>query len=275
MSKLQAWIPWGLFALVLIYLSALIFMAVFQRAFLFPAAPAWIGPENQNIPSLQAHRLRTRDGTLLAGWFIPPARPDSMVYLYFHGNADGLDKRSGRFAIMTKNGDGLLAMSYRGYGGSGGEPSEQALLSDAEEIYLEISRKMPAERIVIVGESLGTGVALHLAQNHPARAVILDSPYLSILHRAQSTYPWLPVSFILKDTFRSDLRIANVRMPILILHGTADDFIPPSDSEALAARAQPGIVTRKLYPGQPHVVPFDQGPWNDIPAFLAKAQLGG
>jgi len=123
---------------------------------------------------------------------------------------------------------------------------------------------------VLFGESLGSGIALDLARQVNARAVILDSPYLSVLARGQESYPWLPVSLLLVDQFRSDLKIAAVPSPIFIMHGAADRTVPPTDSEKLAALGRPGNVTRKLYPGEPHVVPYDRGPNIDIPAFLSR-----
>lgn len=254
---------------LLAYLGAAGYMATYQRSFLYKVAPAWIAPESQNIPRAEAYRLAMADGVTLAGWRVPPAREDALTYLYFHGNANGLDRRAGRFRLMTADGSGLIALSYRGYGGSGGTPSEAALHADAAAIYAELVRTVPPERIVIFGESLGTGVALGLARKVPAKAVILDSPYRSVLARGQAEYPWLPVPLLLSDTFRSDQWIGEVKAPIFIMHGTDDRTIPPEDSETLARFGKPGAVTRKLYPGQPHVVPYDKGPDRDIPAFLA------
>lgn len=262
-------IPLGLAAIL--YLGATAYMGLYQRSFLYKPAPDWISPESEGIPRGERYTLTTTDGTSLAGWWIPPARENAPVFVYFHGNANGLPRRTGRFKLMTADGSGLLAMSYRGYGGSGGTPSEAALHADAETIYADLAKKILPERIVIFGESLGSGVALNLARKVKTKAIILDSPFLSVLKRAQSEYPWLPVPLILKDTFRSDLWIAEAKAPILIVHGTADTLIPLSDSETLATLGKPGNVTRKTYPGEPHVVPYDKGPGVDIAAFIGKA----
>lgn len=259
----------GLALLAAGYLAAATYMATFQRSFLYKVAPAWISPEDQNIPRAESYRLRMADGTTLAGWRVPAAREDALTYLYFHGNANGLDRRAGRFRLMTADGSGLVALSYRGYGGSEGTPSEAVLHADAAAIYAEVTKAIPPERIVIFGESLGSGVATNLARKVKAKAVILDSPYQSVLARAQAEYPWLPVSLILMDTFRSDLWVGEAKAPIFIMHGSMDRTIPPDDSEKLARFGRPGTVIRKLYPGQPHVVPYDKGPDRDIPAFLA------
>lgn len=261
---------WPLAIAVMIYLAAAGYMAMYQRSFLYRTAPAWIPSGGQGIPRAQDMTFSAPDGVTLRGWRVPAAREDALTYIYFHGNAKGLDDRAKRFRLMTADGSGLVAMSYRGYGGSGGVPSEAALLADAKAIYDDVRRSVPETRIVLFGESLGSGVAVDLVTRTQPRAVILDSPYLSVLTRAQAAYPWLPVSLILRDPFRSDLKIGAASSPIFIMHGSADRTIPPTDSEKLAALAKPGTITRKLYPGEPHVVPYDRGPDNDIPAFLAR-----
>jgi uncharacterized protein len=253
---------------VALYGAAAFYMWHQQRAFLYRLAPTFIPAQSQLIPRGEDVSHTAKDGTVLRGWRIPATRAGALTYLYFHGNADGLNARTERFKLMSASGDGVLAFAYRGYGGSGGAPTEARLIADAEEFYTRLAAQIGEGNIVIFGESLGSGVALALARHRSPKAVVLDSPYLSVLYRAQASYPWLPVSRLLDDTFRSDLFIRDVKRPILMLHGTLDFVIPPSDSEKLAALAAPGLVTRKLYPGEAHVVPYDVGPSNDVPAFL-------
>lgn len=252
-----------------LYGAAAFYMWHQQRAFLYRVAPVFIPAASQLIPRGEDVTHTTADGVTLRGWRIPATRSDGVIYLYFHGNADGLNARTERFKLMSAQGDGVLALSYRGYGGSGGMPGEASLLADAGELYAKLAAEVGESRIVIFGESLGSGIALALARNRSPKAVVLDSPYLSVLHRAGSSYPWLPVSYLLEDTFRSDLFIRALKRPLLILHGTQDMVIPPMDSEKLAALAPPGLATRRLYPGEAHVVPYEAGPARDVPAFLA------
>lgn len=253
-----------------IYLAAAGYMTIFQRSFLYKPAPGWLEPSAHGIARGTRLDITAVDGAKLAGWWIPPDDPEAPVFLYFHGNANGLDRRAGRFHLLTADGAGLLAMSYRGYGGSDSKPTESLLHADASTIHAALLHKgIAPSRIVIFGESLGSGVALNLARKVQAKAVILDSPYLSVLDRGQAEYPWLPVSWLLTDTFRSDLWIAEVKTPIFIFHGDADRVIPVSDSARLAAKAVYGNVTRKIYPGEGHVVPLNRGPLHDLLAFLA------
>jgi fermentation-respiration switch protein FrsA (DUF1100 family) len=252
------------------YAGAATYMTLFQRSFLYRPAPEWQAPADHGLPQATRDNLTVADGTRLSGWWIAPKREDAPVFLYFHGNANGLSRRALRFGIMTAEGEGLLALSYRGYGGSEGKPSEAALHADARAIYDRLIERVAPSRIVIFGESLGTGIALNLARTVKARAVILDSPYLSVVARAKASYPWLPVSWLLVDQFRSDIFIRHVDEPVLILHGDQDDLIPLSDSEKLAGLGDPRLVRRIVYPGQPHVVRYNQGPDRDVRAWLAR-----
>ncbi len=256
--------------LVASYCAAAAFMTIAQRSFLYHPAPAWLDPLDHGLPNASAISQTMQDGVTLRGWGIQPTRDDAPVYLYFHGNADGLDERATRFGYLAATGAGVVAFSYRGYGSSGGEPVEALLYSDAREIYTELVKTYPENRVILFGESLGTGVALELATHLKPAGIILDSPYLSVVERARAAYPWLPVSVLLQDQFRSDLFIRNVSAPILIFHGTNDVVIPPSDSERLAQLGKSGQVTRKLYEGEPHVVPLNKGPMPDILEFVQK-----
>jgi fermentation-respiration switch protein FrsA (DUF1100 family) len=261
--RLLVWVSVGA------YLGAAGYMTTFQRSFLYHPAPEWQAPGDHGLAGAERIEIPAADGTRLVGWWLPPKRDDKPVFLYFQGNANGLSRRAGRFGLLAEDGSGVLAISYRGYGGSGGAPSEARLHADARTILAELSRRVAPTRIVIFGESLGTGVALRLAAEARVRGVILDSPYLSVLERARAGYPWLPVSLLLADQFRSDQFIRQVDEPIFIFHGTADRVIPVEDSEKLAALGKPGQVTRKVYPGEPHVVPLDRGPMPDILGWLA------
>ncbi|MFM8750191.1 alpha/beta hydrolase [Rhabdaerophilum sp.] len=250
------------------YLGAAGYMTTFQRSFLYHPAPEWQAPGDHGLAGAERIEIPAADETRLVGWWLPPRQDDKPVFLYFQGNANGLARRAGRFGLLAQDGSGVLALSYRGYGGSGGAPSEAALHADARTILAELSRRVAPTRIVIFGESLGTGVALRLAAEAQVRGVILDSPYLSVMERARASYPWLPVSLLLADQFRSDQLIRQVDEPIFIFHGSEDRVIPVEDSAKLAALGKPGQITRKVYPGEPHVVPLDRGPMPDILGWL-------
>ena len=128
-------------------------------------------------------------------------------------------------------------MSYRGYFGSSGAPSEQGLLKDAAAAYAFITSRYSAERIVAWGFSLGTGVAVALAAEQPIGKLILEAPFTSIADVAASAFPIFPVRIVMKDPFHSDRRIARVKVPLLVMHGVHDPTIPIAFGERLFALA--------------------------------------
>ena len=124
-------------------------------------------------------------------------------------------------------------MSYRGYGGSTGTPSEAGLHLDARAAYGAAAERFGAAQLIGYGESLGTGVVLKLAAEAPLAGLVLEAPYLSTLSVAQGVYPYVPVTLLMLDTFRSDLAIGRVRAPLLVLHGQRDRVIPFAQGETL------------------------------------------
>ncbi len=152
---------------------------------------------------------------------------------------------------MTADGTGLVALSYRGYAGSSGAPSERGLLLDAQAAYEFTSARYGADRIVVWGFSLGTGVAVALAVEHPVSKLILEAPYTSTVDVAGALLRIVPVSLLMRDQFHSDRRIANVTVPLLIMHGSDDPAIPIAFGERLFALAhEPKQFVR--FPGGGH-----------------------
>src|SRR5499426_3244846 len=193
----------------------------------FRTAPAAAG-----LPEAQEIVLDTADGERVIAWHVPP-RGDKPVVLYFHGNGGSLRMRVDRFRDLTEDGTGLVALSYRGYGGSSGAPTEAGLVSDALAAYAFTTARYPAERIVLWGESLGSGVAVALASQMPVAYVILQSPFTSAVDVGMHRYWFVPVRLLMKDQFRSDLRIGKVTAPVLVLHGDRDNIVPMALAERL------------------------------------------
>jgi len=187
--------------------------------------------------------------------------------IYFQGNAEGLSARVNRFTWLTADGTGLLALCYRGYGGSSGTPSEQGLILDARAAYDFVRARYAARRIVLFGESLGTGVAVALASEREIDALILDAPYSSTADVGAAAYPFAPVRWLMKDTFRSDERVGRVSAPLLVLHGERDTIVPIRFAEKLFALArEPKRFVR--FPQGGHVNLDDYGAANVIKDFL-------
>jgi len=160
------------------------------------------------------------------------------LILYFHGNAARLADKVERFRNLTATGYGLLAVEYRGFAGATGSPSEEGLLIDAETAYAQaLSLGAKPSRLVVLGESLGSGVAVALAARSEVGAIVLDSAYDSIVEVAARRYWMFPVRMLMRDTFRSDERIGKIAAPLLMVHGTQDRSVPFASGERLFALA--------------------------------------
>jgi fermentation-respiration switch protein FrsA (DUF1100 family) len=229
-------------------LAALMFFA--QRSLMYFPDRERAAPAAAGLPQAQEVWLDTADGERVIAWHVPP-RDGKPVVIYFHGNGGALTLRVDRFRRIMGAGVGLVALSYRGYGGSSGTPSEPGLLADARAAYAFAAARYPG-RIAVWGESLGTGVAVALASEQPVTHVVLDAPYSAAVDVAADLYWFLPVRLLMKDQFRSDERISHVKAPVLILHGEADDIISIRYAERLLALI-PGEKRLVRYPGGTHV----------------------
>jgi hypothetical protein len=252
-------LKWLLIVVSAGYASGLAVLFFMQRSFLFPI-PQTVrtAPEAAGFPEAEEHVLTTADGEKVILWHVP-ARPGHPVVLYFHGNGDFLAGFFGRFREMISDGTGIVALSYRGYAGSSGRPSERGLLQDAAAAYAFTSARYSADRIVIWGFSLGTGVAVALAAEQPLSKLILEAPYTSLADVAASAFPFAPVRWLMRDPFHSDQRIARVAVPLLVMHGGRDATIPVGLGERLFALARE--------PKQ--FVRFPQGGHNDLDQYGA------
>ena len=261
-------LKWLLIAIMLAYGGLLALMYVFQRALMYFPDPKRVAPAQAGLPQAEEVTLTSSDGEKLIAWFVAP-RGDKPLVLYFQGNAEGLPARAGRFTWLTADGTGLLALNYRGYGGSTGTPTEPGLIRDAEAAYALARARTPAKRIVLFGESLGTGVAVALGSTHEIGALILDAPFTSTADVGAAVYPFAPVRWFMKDTFHSDERIGRVSAPLLVLHGEQDSIVPIRFAERLFALArEPKRFVR--FPGGGHVNLDDFGAAKVIKEFLAK-----
>lgn len=264
----MAVLKWLLILAVVGYAGVLALMYVFQRALMYFPDPVRVAPAQAGLPQAEEVTLTSSDGEKLIVWHMPP-RGEKPVVIYFQGNAEGLPARVERFTWLTADGTGLLALNYRGYGGSTGKPTEQGLIRDAEAAYAFARARNPAKRIVLFGESLGTGVAVALGSTHEIGALILDAPFTSTADVGAAVYPFAPVRWFMNDTFHSDERIGRVSAPLLVLHGDADRIVPIRFGEALFALArEPKRFVR--FPGGGHVNLDDYGAAKVIQEFLAK-----
>jgi len=207
-----------------VYLGFLLLLFLTQRSIVFrpdrtPAdlAAAGLAEQMTNV------EIRTTDGLTLTSWWAAPVRPDRRVIVYLHGNAGHRGGRADRIRDYLAAGYGVLLVGYRGYGGNPGRPTEAGLYDDARaNLAFLAGQKMRPEQIVLLGESLGTAVAIQMATEYPILALILEAPLASILHSARARYPLFAFDFLVRDKFNSLRKVGKVKVPLLLIHGEKD-----------------------------------------------------
>jgi len=252
-------LKWLVALALLAYFGGVALLYFAQRSILFPIPETRrTSPGAAGFPQAEELPLQTSDGEKLVIWHVAP-RDGKPAVIFFHGNGDILAWRAPWFAKLTADGTGLVAVSFRGYAGSSGSPTEAGLINDAEAAYAFAAQRYPPERIVVWGYSLGTGPAVALAAKQKIAKLILEAPYTSIADVAAAAFPFAPVRWFVRDQFHSDEWIANVTAPLLILHGARDRTIPIRFGERLYALARD--------PKQ--MVRFPEGGHDDLDSFGA------
>ena len=266
--RFDKWLYWGCATIALGYLTFVAAMTAGQRFFVFSTSDGGQLASAGGVAITGSERatIHTKDGEKLAAWYVAP-RPGRPIFLFFHGKGGGLVRKKWRWQRIRKVGAGILAFSYRGYPGSTGSPTEAGLIRDAEAAYRWLRKRHDASDIVLHGVSLGTGVAVALAAKASARALILEAPYTAVVDVAAERHPYLPVYWLMWDTFLSRERIGKVRMPILIAHGTHDTVIPFAHAKRLYGRA-PHPKTLVKMPGSDHNTLVRDGLYPHIWRFL-------
>ena len=219
------------------YLAVVAGLYLYQRQLLYH--PDRARPRLGRLTELGVREIAvpTADGLSLLAWHLP-ASGERPVIVYFHGNAGNIGYRADRIERFAREGYGMLMLEYRGYGGNPGEPSEAGVFEDAAAaLRLLEAQGVHESRLVLYGESLGTGIAVWAAIMREVGAVVLEAPYTSIAAAAQHHYPFVPAAWLVSDRYDSLSRIGRVRAPVLMLHGACDGIIPPSLGDALYAAA--------------------------------------
>ena len=246
---------------------------LFQRQLLyFPDRnrPELFGLEQLGVREIT---LSTEDGLSLLSWYLP-ARPGQPVIAYFHGNGGHIGYRAERLLRFAREGFGVLMAEYRGYGSNPGTPSEIGFYADGRAALSFLEREGVAlNRLVLYGESLGSGVAVELAAQHEVAALILEAPPTSVAEVAQCHFPYVPAARLVTDRFDSLSRIGKVRAPILILHGDSDRVVPMRFGRALFDAA-PEPKEGWFAPGAGHEDLARYGSLDVVVGFIDR-RLGG
>jgi hypothetical protein len=230
---------WIKLALGAVAAYALIALAGYlgQRKLMYFPDRARTQPSEVGLAKVEERVLKTPDGERVIAWY-GKARPGQPTLLYFHGNGGSLAVRGERIRRFMGEGWGVYMMTYRGYGGSSGRPTEVNNVADARLAYgaLVLEGVAPSS-IIAYGESLGSGIAVRIAIERQVAGLILDAPYTSIVDVAARAYPFLPVRTVLIDRYETTKYIANLKVPLLILHGERDGVVPVDMGRELARLA--------------------------------------
>jgi fermentation-respiration switch protein FrsA (DUF1100 family) len=267
----MATLKWLLIVAVVAYFGLVALMYLAQRSLMYFPESVRTKPADAGFPDAEEVFLDTADGEKIIAWHVAPHQ-DKPVIVYFHGNGASLRYRVRRFRALTADGTGLIAVSYRGFGGSTGSPSEKGLILDAEAAYQFAVARYPATRIVLWGESLGSAVAVALAAEKPVARLILEAPFTSAADVGAAAYPFIPVRLLIKDAFHSDERIGAITAPILVIHGDHDHIVPIKFGERLFSL----IKSPKRFvriPGGRHRNLEDSGALDAAREFLSRKPL--
>ena len=210
----------------LIYLVFMLFLYFYRRNLLYHPNENNYSGDNISV-AIQKVKISTPDNIELVGWYHKKDLKNFKTLVFFHGNAGSLENRIYKLNHFQDMDINFLIIAWRGFSGNNGKPSEEGLYLDGKSaIDWLINNGVNEKNLVLYGESLGTGVATHLAQNKNFAGVILETPFTSMIDTAKKFYPYIPVKLLLKDKFENYKKIKNINSPILIMHGEKDQIVP-------------------------------------------------
>ncbi len=256
-----------LYTVSIVYLGFLLTLYAFQRKLQYHPHAERVAPSEYGLKEVEEVAFDTEDGERIRAWFAK-AQGDRPTFLYFHGNAEAIQHRWERVKLFTENGYGILIISYRGFAGSTGTPTETGLHLDAKGAlrFLEVKGLQPKD-IIYFGESLGSGVTVPLAVKHPPAALVLDSPFTSAADVGQHAYWYFPTKYLMKDKFDSLTVAAKIVSPTFIFHGDDDAVVPFEFGQELFAAIKAPKQFLRL-PGLGHVSPLTPESWGAMNNFL-------
>ncbi len=258
-----------LIALACIVLVVIVGSPFLERGLMYAPDPTYMKPERAGLSGFHEEILETADGEELITWYSPAQRGQPTL-LYIHGNAGTLADRAERISNYQSHGRGVLIMSYRGYSGSTGRPSERANVSDAVLAYDTLRGwGVEPEDIIVYGESIGSGIAVQVAKQRPISGLVLDAPYTSIVDVAELHYPYLPGRLMMRDRYETLRHLKKVEAPLLVIHGEIDQIIPVEMGRKVAASA-PGPAEIVTFPEAGHTDHFLYGSYEAINEWIDR-----
>ena len=215
-----------LIAIPTVYILLLLFLYFYQRNLLYhPNENNYFG-DNLKI-EVDRIKIKTSDNLDLNAWYYEKDKNKFKTLLFFHGNAGLLENRIYKLNALDKLDLNILLFAWRGFSGNKGKPDENGLYEDGKSAIDWLLKNGVKERnIVLYGESLGTGIATEITQNKNFAGLILETPFTSMIEAAKNFYPYIPVGLILKDKYENNEKIKNINIPVLVMHGEADQIVP-------------------------------------------------
>ena len=209
-----------------IYTLVLILLFIFQRNLMYhPDENNYFGDKLK--VNIEKVKIKTSDNINLLAWFHKKDLKKFKTIVYFHGNAGKLENRIHKLNHFKDMKVNFLIIAWRGFSGNEGKPSEEGLYEDGNSSIRWLKNLGLTEKdIIIYGESLGTGIATEIAQNKNFAGLILETPFTSMIDAAKNFYPYIPVDLILKDKYKNNVKIKNINVPLLVMHGEEDQIVP-------------------------------------------------
>ena len=224
-------------AIILCYLLIVVFVFFYQRNLLYHPFENNYSTHQTNFPYEEVF-IPAFSGNNLKGWFHKKDIYNKKTLVFFHGNAGDLQNRIYKLNLIKDFDINFLIVAYRGFSGNKGKPTEAGLYEDARSTLNWLTKQNIKEnKIIIYGESLGTGVSIEVAQNKKFAGIILESPFTSMVDAGKFYYPYLPVSLLLKDRYETVKKLKNISSPILVMHGKKDKIVPFHMGEQIFEKA--------------------------------------
>ena len=216
----------ALTVVVLCYLLILVFVFFYQRSLLYHPFENNYSTDSTNFSFKEVY-ISSSNGNSLKAWFHTKDLNNKKTLVFFHGNAGDLRNRIYKLNLIKDFDINFLIVAYRGFSGNKGKPSEAGLYEDARNTLDWLAKQgVKQNKIILYGESLGTGVSAEVAQNKKFAGIILESPFTSMVDAGKFYYFYLPVSLLLKDRYETVKKLKNIKIPILVMHGKKDKIVP-------------------------------------------------
>ena len=250
----------SILALIFFYILLIIIAFFFQRNLLYhPSIDNYLEDNLGTEPTeIEKVKIITEDKIDLIGWFYNKDIKKFKTIVFFHGNAGSLQNRTYKLNHFKDLDVNFLIFAWRGFNGNKGKPNEMGLYEDARSAIRWLNAKgIKDKNIILYGESLGTAIAVEIAQNKKYAGVILESPFTSMINMGKKYYPFFPVSFLLKDKFESYKKINKISVPVFVMHGEIDKIVPYDMGKKIYELAnQPKFFYSQKYGD--HMIEYDE-----------------